>query len=124
MKQRLTYLILLLLNAVCVMAQATVSGIVMDKREPLAGANVFILGTIDGCLTDSAGRFSFTTMQQGEVTLKATFVGFDDYVLTADVNGLCNHTVVMHEKATSIDEVVVTASNGCPRRGDDRQFVR
>ena len=110
MKQRLTYLILLLLNAVCVMAQTTVSGIVKDKREPLAGANVFILGTIDGCLTDSAGHFSFTTMQKGEVTLKATFVGFDDYVLTADVNGLCNHTVVMHEKATTIDEVVVTAS--------------
>ena len=110
MKQRLTYLILLLMNAVCVMAQTTVSGIVMDKREPLAGANVFILGTIDGCLTDSAGHFSFTTMQKGEVTLKATFVGFDDYVLTADVNGLCNHTVVMHEKATTIDEVVVMAS--------------
>ena len=91
-------------------AQTTVSGIVYDGRETLAGANVFIIGTIDGCLTDSLGRFSFTTSMTGEVTLKATFIGFEDYTLTADAGRLHHLTVHMKEQATTINEVVVTAS--------------
>ena len=91
-------------------AQTIVSGIVTDGKEPLAGANVFIIGTIDGCLTDSLGRFSFTTSMKGEVTLSATFIGFDDYKLTTDVSRLTNLHIQMKERATTIDEVVVTAS--------------
>ena len=91
-------------------AQTTVSGIVYDGRETLAGANVFIIGTIDGCLTDSLGRFSFTTSMTGEVTLKATFIGFEDYTLTADAGRLHHLTVHMKEQARTINEVVVSAS--------------
>ena len=93
-----------------VTAQTTVSGLVSDGKESLAGANVFIIGTIDGCLTDSLGRFSFTTSQMGEVTLKATFMGFEDYTLTADVSQMHDLTVRLKERATTIHEVVVTAS--------------
>ncbi|MCR4853647.1 MAG: TonB-dependent receptor [Prevotella sp.] len=110
MKQRISTLILVLLNAVCIMAQTTVSGIVNDKREPLAGVNIFILGTIDGCLTDSLGRFSFTTQQSGTVTLRATSIGYEEYTLTADASSMQNLSILMREQATSIDEVVVTAS--------------
>ena len=87
-----------------------VSGTVTDGKEPLAGANVFIIGTIDGCLTDSLGRFSFTVSTTGEVTLSASFIGFEDYKLTADAARLTNLHIQMKERATSIDEVVVTAS--------------
>ena len=99
---------LMLLVACQVMSQTTISGIVTDGREPLAGANVFIIGTIDGCLTDSLGRFSFQTLKTGEMTLRATFIGFDDATLTtSQTTGL---SIQMREKATAIDEVVVTAS--------------
>ena len=91
-------------------AQTIVSGTVTDGKEPLAGANVFIIGTIDGCLTDSLGRFSFTVSTTGEVTLSASFIGFEDYKLTADAAHLTNLHIQMKERATSIDEVVVTAS--------------
>ena len=108
MKQRLTQLILMLLVATGAQSQTTISGIVTDGREPLAGANVFIVGTIDGCLTDSLGKFSFQTDKTGEMTLRATYIGYDDYTQTiAQPTGI---TIKMHEKATSIDEVVVTAS--------------
>ena len=70
---------LMLLVALSAKSQTTVTGLVTDGREPLAGANVFIIGTIDGCLTDSLGRFSFQTSKQGELTLRVTFIGFDDY---------------------------------------------
>ena len=90
------------------MSQTTISGIVTDGHEPLAGANVFIMGTIDGCLTDSLGLFSFQTDRTGEITLCATYIGFDDHTMTTDQTaGL---VITMHERATTIDEVVVTAS--------------
>ncbi|MBR5653936.1 MAG: TonB-dependent receptor [Prevotella sp.] len=110
MKHRLTHIIILLLAAWNVAAQTTISGNVSDGKEPLAGANVFIMGTIDGCLTDSLGQFAFTTTKTGEVTLKVTFIGFDDYMLTADSSQLTGLSIRMNERATTINEVVVTAS--------------
>ena len=91
-------------------AQTIVSGTVSDGKNTLTGANVFIIGTIDGCLTDSLGRFSFSTSMTGTVTLRATFIGFDDYTLTADASKLSNLTIRMNERSTTINEVVVTAS--------------
>ena len=91
-------------------AQTTVSGIVTDGHEPLIGANVFIIGTIDGCLTDTLGRFSFVTSKTGEVVLKATYICYEDFSLTADVNQLTNLSIRMNEKTMTLNEVVVTAS--------------
>ena len=56
MKQRMIHIALLLFMVVDLTAQTLISGMVMSGLEPLAGANVFIAGTIDGCLTDSLGR--------------------------------------------------------------------
>ena len=100
----------MLLTVCNLAAQTTISGVVTDGREPLTSANIFILGTIDGCLTDSLGRFSFTTSQTGEATLKATFIGYEEYTLTADISLMHNLTIRMNEQATTINEVVVTAS--------------
>ena len=61
MKHRLTTLILALMAA-CQVAAQTITGIVTDGRQPLTGANVFVMGTIDGCLTDTLGRFSFQVL--------------------------------------------------------------
>ena len=110
MKHRIAHIVLWLMTVCNVTAQTTVSGLVSDGKESLASANVFIIGTIDGCLTDSLGRFSFTTSQTGEVTIKATFMGFEDYTMTADVSQMHDLTVRLKERATTIHEVVVTAS--------------
>jgi len=108
MKHRLTLIIFMLLVACRATSQTTVTGIVTDGHEPLTGANVFIIGTIDGCLTDSLGQFSFQTSKTGELTIRATFIGYEDYTLTtSQTTGL---HIMMHERATTIDEVVVTAS--------------
>ena len=110
MKQKFAHIVLLLMTVCNMTAQTKISGTISDGREPLPAANVFILGTIDGCLTDSLGRFSFTTSQTGETTLKVTFIGYDDFTLKADVSKLHDLTIRMNERATTIDEVVVTAS--------------
>jgi len=90
------------------MSQTVISGVVTDGREPMAGVNVFIIGTIDGCLTDSLGRFEFVTSKTGELSIKATFIGFEDAVLTTTESQ--NLLIRMREQATTINEVVVTAS--------------
>ena len=109
MKQRIIHIIIMLMAACAMTAQTTVSGTVTDGKESLAGVNVFIIGTIDGCLTDSLGRFSFETTQTGELTLRATCLGFEDYTLTTRQHS--NLHLKMHERATAIDEVVVAASS-------------
>ena len=110
MKQKFAHIVLLLMAVCNIQAQTIISGTISDGKETLAGANVFILGTIEGCLSDSLGRFSFTTTQTGEVTLKVTFNGFDDYTLKADASKLHDLSIRMNERATTINEVVVTAS--------------
>ena len=102
MKHRIAHIVLLLMVVGKLTAQITISGIVSDGRESLAGVNVFIVGTIDGCLTDSLGRFLFTTTQTGEVTLKASSIGFEDFIQTEDVNKLYDLPILMKERATTI----------------------
>src|SRR5690349_15490218 len=60
--------------------RATIAGHVNDARSkaPVAGANVFILGGLDGALTDTTGRFSFSTMRQAPYTVVVTRVGYRD----------------------------------------------
>ena len=98
----------MLLVACHAMSQTVISGVVTDGREPMAGVNVFIIGTIDGCLTDSLGRFEFATSKTGELSIKATFIGFEDAVLTTTESQ--NLLIRMREQATTINEVIVTAS--------------
>lgn len=59
MKRNMLILFLLLLGHSLGYAQQKISGTVTDGRHPIAGANVFVKGTTDGCLTDSLGHFSF-----------------------------------------------------------------
>ena len=109
MKQQFAHIIILLLVALSAKSQTTVSGVVTDGHEPLAGAKVFIVGTIDGCLTDSLGRFSFKTTIKDEATLRVTYMGFNDYTQSITLSSSTHLAIRLHERATAIDEVVVTA---------------
>lgn len=85
MKRNILILTLLLTGCVSTYAQKNtsdsvvkVSGTVTDGHEAVVGANVFVKGTIDGCLTDSLGRFSFTTTSADSAVLMVTCMGYDD----------------------------------------------
>ena len=110
MKHRIIHIALLLTSVCNLAAQTIISGMVKSGQEPLAGANVFIMGSIDGCLTDSLGRFSFSTSKTGEASIKITMIGFEEYMQTADACKLHNLSIQMKEKATAIQEVVISAS--------------
>lgn len=50
-----------------------VSGTVQDPAgQPLAGADAFLLETLEGSLTDDMGGFRFDTRRTGSATLSST----------------------------------------------------
>ena len=110
MKHLLTTLFLVLTVLCGAFAQTRIDGTVTDARGPLVGVNVFVVGTLDGGITDTLGRFSFTTERTGEQTLRAVLLGYEEYETTADAAAFRNMEIRLREKAASLDEVVVTAS--------------
>lgn len=104
-------LILLSLTTMAEMtAQKIISGIVTDGKNPLVGANVFIHGTLDGCITDSLGTFKFITDKKEKAELHVTYIGYDDFIMNIEETSQ-SISISMVEKASSIDEIVVTASS-------------
>lgn len=55
-----------------------VTGKVTDKQtsETLSGANVIITGTLLGAASDSKGEFSISGIQEGEITVTASMIGY------------------------------------------------
>ncbi|MCR5077535.1 MAG: TonB-dependent receptor [Prevotella sp.] len=101
-------------------AQHTVSGHVTDKHHtPLAGANIFIEGTLDGCLTDSLGQFTFTTAQKGTLTLIASSLGYGQRSTRIVLPQSHPLNLELEELATPIDEVVVEGSRFGFGTGDE-----
>jgi vitamin B12 transporter len=50
--------------------------VVGESGAPIAGANVFLLETLDGALTNAAGEFAIRTTHRGVATLVVRRVGF------------------------------------------------
>lgn len=110
MKNMLVSFIVAVAASLSAFSQTRIDGRVYDSPGPLMGVNVFIVGTMDGCVTDSLGRFSFTTGKTGESTLRASLIGYEEYDKVGDISRFRNLDIRLREKAASIDEVVVTAS--------------
>ena len=64
----------------------TVRGVVTDKntKMTLPGANVVLLHSdpLRGAMTDEQGRFKFESVEIGRISLKVSFLGYNDVVLS------------------------------------------
>ncbi len=78
LRQMLPLLMVILTAASAVAQQGTVTGVVSDIEtgETLPGANIVIQGTTTGTTTDAEGQFTLP-VPAGEVTLVASFIGYD-----------------------------------------------
>ncbi len=110
MKTQLILFFSALLISTGAFAQTTIRGTVSDNQGPLVGVNIFVVGTLDGGISDAEGHFSFVTREKGEQTVRAVLLGYEDFNITADLSTLGALDIRLREQATSIDEVVVTAS--------------
>lgn len=94
----------------------TITGKVTDqKKEALPGVTVLIKGTLVGCATDTAGRFTLVLPESKDLILEFRFVGMESKeVKLKDItdqnilDGKADLLVVLMEQAESLNDVVVT----------------
>ena len=107
-KWRAAICCLLLLLPFSVMAQSrTVSGSVVDNfGEPLPFVVVAVQGVAGGTMTNNNGEFSIT-VPNNEAILQFTLIGFQTEEMVVGARNIIS--VTLHEDATVLDDVVVTA---------------
>ncbi len=83
----------------------TVSGTVLDNfGDPVIGANVVIVGTQEGTITDIDGNFTLNNVKN-DAKLKITYIGYETQ--TVSVAGKSNISVTLKEDNTMLEDVVV-----------------
>lgn len=84
--------------------KGNIKGKVVDTSgEPIIGANVVVVGTSNGTISDVDGNFTISA-SKGDV-LRVSFIGFTDK--TVAITNQTTLEVVLAEDAKSLDEVVV-----------------
>ena len=100
---------LVLLFSVASFAQTTVKGTVNDDSGlPLPGANIIVVGTSTGVVTDFDGNFTLNVNQNPPFSIQVSSIGFQSQTTEITSN---NQTVnLVLEEGSFLDEVVVSAS--------------
>ena len=80
-------LIIALLMTTGLFAQSIV-GVVGNGKEPLAGANVVVVGTDKGGVTDESGKYTIDVGAEGTYTLTASFIGYSSLTLDVKVGDI------------------------------------
>lgn len=111
MMKRLLLVAFMLFGSAVMFAQTTVTGTVKDAStgDPLPGANIKISRKAVGTNTDFDGNFTLRTADKPPFTLEISSIGYK----TEKVEITKNNQVVevnLKENATSLDEVVISAS--------------
>jgi len=100
---------LLLLFCAFSYAQTTVNGTVTDDSgQPLPGANVIIVGTSTGAITDFDGTYTITSSQTPPFSIQVSSVGFE--TVTKEVTTNPQTIDFILKEGNELDEVVISAS--------------
>ncbi len=109
--------LLLAFAAPQVLAQAgTVSGVVVDRRvQPIAGAEVLIVGTQLRAMTDNDGRFRIGNVVGASVTLQVSRIGYRRLTSRGMTVGE-EVRLVMSTSVISLDAIVITGTAGAVQK--------
>ncbi|GAA0718399.1 TonB-dependent receptor [Aquimarina litoralis] len=111
MKKAIT-LLLCTFNTIVVFSQTEISGTVTDNAGvPLLGANITILDSNSGAVSDFDGKFSFSTNLTGSKKIQVSFLGFKTHTESIELNGTPITLQITLEEGNTLDEVVLTASS-------------
>jgi outer membrane receptor protein involved in Fe transport len=80
-----------------------------ENGEPVAGANVIIIGKSIGTVTDFNGNFILQTTEEPPFDIRITSIGYSDYVTGITTTEQTVHAV-LQETQTLLDEIVISAS--------------
>ena len=98
-----------LLFCVASFAQTTVKGKITDDTGlPLPGANIVVVGTTSGTVSDFDGNYTLSVDQNPPFSIRVSYTGFEAQTIEITSN---NQTVdVTLKEGNSLDEVVISAS--------------
>lgn len=101
--------LMMLLSVTLTYSQTTVSGKITDGTgQPLPGANVIIVGTSTGTISDFEGDFTLNTSQAPPFSIQVSSVGFES--VTKQVTSATENIDFQLREGTSLDEVIISAS--------------
>lgn len=111
MTKKTLFIAMMLLGSIGMIAQTTVTGTVKDASsgEVIPGANIKVAGKALGTQTDFDGNFTLKVNETPPFTLEISVLGFRTSEVEITENNQ-NITVDLQENATSLDEIVVSAS--------------
>ncbi|MGE5805634.1 MAG: TonB-dependent receptor [Ignavibacteria bacterium] len=92
----------------------TITGIVKDhENNPIPFANVFLMNTPDGTMSEEDGKFSFKTSINNNVTLTVSMVGYEKYFKEINLSSSeeISAEIILKENAVKLNETIVTASS-------------
>lgn len=113
------------LCAITVLALASVAGVgvagttgkltgrvLNQKKEPLTGVNVIVVGMPLGGVTDDEGRFTIINIPAGRISVKASLIGhtpvsLQNIEINADMT--TRSDIELRESAVALEEIVVSA---------------
>lgn len=89
-------------------SQTTVSGKVVDQNgQPVANANIVVVGQSEGAVADFDGNFTFSSTQTPPFSVRVSSIGYSTSTVSFSGSAL---TVVLNEASTALDEIVISAS--------------
>ncbi len=102
----------LLMFQCTVMAQLTISGIIIDKKAgtPLSGAHLSSGNNSLSAVSDGNGRFRFDRVKPGVVAFRASFIGFKTFNATMTILHDTTLRIEMEGSALLGDEVNIIAT--------------
>ena len=98
-----------LLFCVVSYSQTTIKGKITDNTGlPLPGANIVVVGTTTGAVSDFDGNYILTTDQDPPFSIRVSYTGFETQTLEVTSN---DQTIdVSLQEGNTLDEVVISAS--------------
>lgn len=110
-------LFLFLLLPFGVLAQSSLSGVVLDSqtKQPLPGVNVIVQGANSSASTDFDGKFQLGGLKSGDKVV-FSFVGYDSQTIT--FSGQKTVSISLVESANQLQEVVVQVGYGTVKKKD------
>lgn len=100
---------MMLFCCVFTFAQTTVNGKVTDNNGiPLPGANIIVVGTTTGTISDFDGNYTLLVNQDPPFSIQVSSVGFE--TVTKEVTTNPQSIDIIMAEGTSLDEIVISAS--------------
>lgn len=92
--------------------QTTISGTIKGRRSPVAGASIYVKGSLSGTTSDSSGHFTFITDARGAQTLVASSVGFKPLEKALNISdSSTNIDIILLPDESAMEPVVISAGS-------------